>query len=221
MKIPFLNQIILFRGISPKEIEDIIPKLKLHTMQYQAGDVIYRTGDKIKEIGIVVSGKLQIETTDLWDGHTILDRIQPKMMFGSTYAFIPEEAIMVDIKASEDSVVVFFEAKNLFHVADHYPLLLLNLFQLTAQVNLDLSRRIYHTSHKTIRGRLRAYLSYEAKRHNSPTFHIPFDRQQLADYLNVDRSALSNELSKMQKEGLLSVHKNHFTFMLEDIEQEQ
>ena len=87
------------------------------------------------------------------------------------------------------------------------------LTRASAQKNLNLSRKIFHTSPKTIRGRLLSYLSYQSMRSGSSTFTIPFNRQQLADYLNVDRSALSNELSKMQRDGLIQVERNHFTLL--------
>ena len=96
--------------------------------------------------------------------------------------------------------------------ASTHPALIQNLLTLTAQKNLNLSRRIFHTSAKTIRARLQSSLSIEATRHHSNDFYLPFNRQQLADYLSVDRSALSNELSKMQKEGYLRIHKNHVIF---------
>ena len=92
----------------------------------------------------------------------------------------------------------------------HHGTLLRNLLTITARKNLALSRRIFYTSSKTIRGRLLSYLSDQAVLQNSPSFSIPFDRQQLADYLGVDRSALSNELGKMRRDGLLSARKSHF-----------
>ena len=95
----------------------------------------------------------------------------------------------------------------------HHNTLIRNLLALSAQKNLNLSRKIFHTSPKTIRGRLLSYLSYQSKRSGSSSFTIPFSRQQLADYLNVDRSALSNELSKMQRDGLIQVERNRFVLL--------
>ena len=99
----------------------------------------------------------------------------------------------------------------------HHNKIIHNLLSISARKNLNLSRRIFHTSSKSIRGRLLSYLSYQAMKNGSREFDIPFSRQQLADYLSVDRSALSNELSKMQKEGLLSVNRSHFV-LLENLE---
>ena len=93
--------------------------------------------------------------------------------------------------------------------------LIQNLLAISAQKNLNLSRRIFHTAPKSIRGRLLSYLSYQAARQGSLQFTIPFNRQQLADYLSVDRSAMSNELSKMQREGLLTVNRNYFVLKVE------
>lgn len=214
MKIPFLSQLPLFKGISPKELEILLPKLKIHTREYQKGEIIYHAGDKTNKMGILVNGKIQLETTDLWGTHYILQELQPKSMFAYYYMYLNDESIMVDMVSTENSVVVFLDADTILKISATNPIVIQNLFKICAQQNLDLSRKIYHTSYKTIRGRLRAYLSYEAKRQNDTTITIPFDRQSLADYLNVDRSALSNELSKMQKEGLLEVQKNHFTFNL-------
>ena len=97
-------------------------------------------------------------------------------------------------------------------VVDAVDLSLIHI-SLSAQKNLNLSRKIFHTSPKTIRGRLLSYLSYQSMRSGSSSFTIPFNRQQLADYLNVDRSALSNELSKMQRDGLIQVERNRFVLL--------
>ncbi len=120
--------------------------------------------------------------------------------------------MLVTVSASEDSEVYFLDAHAMIKAASTHPALIQNLLTLTAQKNLNLSRRIFHTSAKTIRARLQSYLSFEATRQHSNDFYLPFNRQQLADYLSVDRSALSNELSKMQKEGYLRIHKNHVIF---------
>lgn len=122
---------------------------------------------------------------------------------------------MVDVVAAEESQVLFLNVERVLqvcpHTCAHHSKLIRNLLLLSAQKNLNLSRKIFHTASKTIRGRLLSYLSYQARRSGSPSFTVPFNRQQLADYLNVERSALSNELSKMQRDGLLLVERNRFT----------
>lgn len=212
MKVSFLLKTALFQGIAPQELETLLPRLRMHKEQFSKGAIIYHAGERIRELGIVVSGRIQIETYDLWGNRSVLDSIGPKTIFAETYACLPDEVMLVTVSASEDSEVYFLDAHAMIKAASTHPALIQNLLTLTAQKNLNLSRRIFHTSAKTIRARLQSYLSFEATRQHSNDFYLPFNRQQLADYLSVDRSALSNELSKMQKEGYLRIHKNHVIF---------
>ncbi|MCR5607032.1 MAG: helix-turn-helix domain-containing protein, partial [Treponema sp.] len=122
---------------------------------------------------------------------------------------LSNEPLMVDVVAVEESTVLFINMKKLIS-SKYKSHIVMNLLKVSAKKNLNLSRRIFHTSSKNIRGRILSYLSYQSLINNSKEFEIPFNRQQLADYLNVDRSALSAELSKMQKDGFLDFHKNHF-----------
>ena len=125
--------------------------------------------------------------------------------------------MMVSVVASEKTEVLFLNVSRILQVCNnncsHHNKIIHNLLAVSARKNLNLSRRIFHTSAKSIRGRLLSYLSYQAMKNGSHEFDIPFSRQQLADYLSVDRSALSNELSKMQKEGLLQANRSHFLLL--------
>ena len=154
---------------------------------------------------------------------SILDTASAGQVFAETYACVPSEPMMVSVVASEKTEVLFLNIGRILQVCtnncSHHNKIIHNLLSVSARKNLNLSRRIFHTSAKSIRGRLLSYLSYQAMKNGSREFDIPFSRQQLADYLSVDRSALSNELSKMQKDGLLKVSRNHFT-LLETIEDE-
>lgn len=120
-------------------------------------------------------------------------------------------------QGTTETEVLFLNAARLLQTCPnscvHHNRLIKNLLQISAQKNLTLSRRMLHTSSKFIRGRLLSYFSQERLRHGSLQFTIPFNRQQLADYLGVDRSALSNELSKMRRDGILIYEKNTFTDM--------
>ncbi|WP_367186338.1 Crp/Fnr family transcriptional regulator [Oscillibacter sp.] len=160
---------------------------------------------------------MSIENNDLWGNRSVLDRVGPGQVFAETYACVPGEALMVSVVAAETAQVLFLDAAQLLlpcqSACSHHARLIANLLSISAQKNLNLSRRIFHTSSKSIRGRLLSYLSYQALRQGSRDFTIPFDRQALADYLSVDRSALSAELGKMQREGLLRVRKNHFVLL--------
>ena len=195
--IDFLMTTPLWKGLKEEEIEAILPCLRSEEKFIKKGEFVYRMGDPISSLGVLLQGKLSIEHDDLWGNKTILSMITPGNIFAETYACIPGEPLMVNIVACERS-------------CPHHNKLIRNLLAILAQKNLHLSRRSFHTAAKTIRARLLSYLSYEASRQGSLSFDIPFNRQQLADYLNLDRSALSNELSKMQKEQIIICHRNHF-----------
>ena len=215
MKGTLLANTALFRGTSSLEAEAMLNCLGAMERGYAKGEQIYHSGDYVTDLGMVLSGSILIQTDDLWGNTTVLDKIGPGQIFAETYACVPGEPLMVDVVAAEESQVLFLNVERVLQVcpatcAPHSKLVR-NLLLLSAQKKLNLSRKIFHTASKTIRGRLLSYLSYQARRSGSPSFTVPFNRQQLADYLNVERSALSNELSKMQRDGLLVVERNRFT----------
>lgn len=209
-----LSKTMLFRGIEVEEIPAVLDSLGFEQKKFTKGEIIFRAGDIPASFGIVLSGSVIIENTDFWGNTSVLDKIKAGQTFGATYAFAEGKALMVNVVATEEAEVLFLHVKRLLGVQPqpclHYNTLMKNLLSVFAQKNLHLSRRIFHTSSKSIRGRLMSYLSHQAASCRNWSFSIPFDRQQLADYLSVDRSALSHELGKMQKEGLLKTSKNHF-----------
>ena len=214
MDYEFLSNTLLFKGISPDEICSALECLSAEQKSFQKGSIIHSAGSIVQTVGMVLSGSVCIENNDIWGNKSILDNIPAGFVFAETYACIPNEPIMVDVVAAENTEVLFLNLNRMFtlcsNTCNKHSLLLKNLLIVSSQKNISLSRRIFHTSSKSIRGRLLSYLSFQAAHEQSIDFVIPFNRQQLADYLNVDRSALSNELSKMQAEGLLIVNKSHF-----------
>lgn len=222
MNIDFLAATQLFKGITKEEIVRILPCLLSEEKSYQKGEFIYRKGDHIHSLGILLSGKVSIENDDLWGNKTILSLLTPGNIFAEDYACIPGEQLMVNIVAIEKAQVLYLDMVHLLspchNSCDYHNKLIRNLLTISAQKNLSLSRRSFHTAPKTIRARLLSYLSYEAARQGSWEFNIPFNRQQLADYLNLDRSALSNELSKMTRDGILTTRQNHFVLSRDKIE---
>lgn len=204
----------LFQGTAEEEAAAMLRCLGSRIQVYDKGETIYHTGAMVESMGLVLSGAVIIESSDLWGNNSILGYVEPGEIFAETYACIPKEPLMVDVVASEKSEILFLNAARLFTTCstacDYHNRLIQNLVRVFAEKNLNLSRRILHTSSKSIRGRLLSYLSEQAKKHGSHRFSIPYNRQQLADYLSVDRSALSNELSKMQRDGLLSYKRNSF-----------
>lgn len=214
MDLTQLTQCPLFQGMTPAEVEQAVALLNPRTRVYQRGETIFHAQQTTPSLGVVLSGGVHIEHHDAWGSKNIFAYVAPGEIFGETYACLPNQPLLVSAVAAEASSILFLQVSQLLtpsappHPAQNR--LLAQLLRLFAQKNLGLSRRILHTSPKTIRGRLLSYLSEQAIVHGGPRFTIPFNRQELADFLSVDRSALSNELSKMRQEGLLDYYRSSF-----------
>ncbi|MCR4674328.1 MAG: Crp/Fnr family transcriptional regulator [Lachnospiraceae bacterium] len=210
----FLSETNLFKGISPEAITAMLPCLDARTKSYKKEDCIFLAGDQIHEIGLVLSGSVNIVADFYWGTSHIFGHFEKGEIFAENYAAIPNKELPVSVIAAKDCEVLFLDMQKMMttcqKVCASHQSLSKNLLMISAKKNLNLSSRMMHTASKSIRGRLLSYLSEQAINHGSNKFQIPFNRQQLADYLAVDRSAMSNELSKMQKEGLIQFHKNEF-----------
>lgn len=206
----------IFSGISDPEWEAMLACNCMRREHFEKGKTIFHTGEKIYVIGIVLSGMVNIEHIDYWGNKSLLNHISKGQLFGESYA-LRGETVMVNAVTAEPSEILFLDLELITHARfsgqSFHDKLLRNLLAISLQKNIMLANRIFCTTPKTIRGRLLIYLSEESAKAGSATFQIPFNRQELADYLNLDRSALSKELGKMQKEGLLAFHKNHFTIL--------
>ncbi len=215
----FLSNTPLFHGIKENEISHVLSCLGARERTYRKNETIFRAGDTVHEIGLVESGSVNIIVNFYWGSSNIFGHIEKGMIFAENYAAIPGKELICDVVAAEDSEILFLDLTKLLttcqHGCNYHQRLIHNLLRISAQKSLDLSSRMMHTAPKSIRDRLLSYLSEQAMINGSTRFTIPFDRQQLADYLGVDRSAMSNELSKMQKDGLISFRKN--VFILNDI----
>ena len=209
-----ISKTVLFQGTRPEDAEAMLKCLAAREKQFQKDETIYYVGDRVSELGLVLSGSVLIENDDLWGNRSILDRIGSGQIFAETYACVPGEKLLVTVTAAEKTEVLFLNVGKILRVCTNacsfHARLIRNLLTLSARKNLNLSRRIFHTSAKSIRGRLLSYLSWQAVKHGSREFDIPFNRQQLADYLGVYRSAMSAELGKMKREGLIQVDRSHF-----------
>lgn len=209
----FISQTALFRGCSEEDILNMSKHLDFRTDSYKKGDVIFAAGSIVTEIGLILLGSVRVEHTDLWGNKSILGITPAGGVFAESYACIPNEPMMVDAVANESCDILFISVPRLFtpySACGSQNRVIQNLVMISAGKNLQLSKRSLHTSPKTIRGRLFSYFSQEVSAQGSSKIVIPFDRQQLADYLNLDRSALSKELGKMKNDGLIEYNRNTF-----------
>lgn len=209
-----LSKIPIFQGIEEPEIASLLQCLQATERTYQKGETILSEGTVTENMGIVLSGMALISCGDIWGNTSVLGHVTPGSVFAEVYACIPEEPLLITVSAAEDTTVLFMNVGRILSTCTNacpfHTRLARNLLTVCAHKSLQLSQRILHTSSKSIRGRLMSYFSQCAKQAGNSTFQIPYNRQQLADYLGVDRSAMCHELSKMQKEGLISYEKNRF-----------
>ncbi|MBQ1682301.1 MAG: Crp/Fnr family transcriptional regulator [Agathobacter sp.] len=200
-----IQKSILFRDMNEREIHDALGQMSATVKNFQKNEPILLAGSYTNHMYLILSGSVTIESNDLWGNRSILSHLGAGAYFAETYALLEHEPLQVDARANEDSRIMLFSVNGL-----RDPKVLANILLISLQKNLHLSERSFHTSPKTIRGRVMAYLNSVSLRSGQKEFDIPFDRQQLADYLNVERTALSKELGKMQREGLITVRMNHF-----------
>ena len=205
----------LFRGMAEQEIEAAFQLFHAHETAFQKDEFILLSGTTTREMGLILSGSVTIESDDLWGNRTILNLAEAGDFFAETYAMLGDEPLMINVRANEDCRILFLRIgeKPKGALAQWHMKFVQNLLLISSRKNLLLSGRSFHTSPKTIRGRIMAYLDTMVLRKHSREFDIPFDRQQMADYLNVERTALSKELGKMKKDGLIDYHYAHFIIL--------
>ena len=212
----------LFWGFSEGDWQEAQNALPPRPRKFSKGAVVFRRGSQVASLGLVASGAVHIESVDPWGNRSLLSRVGPGQVFAETYA-LTGRPLLVDAVAAQDSQVLLLPLKSLLPPPGGgrpwQEKVEKNLLRLFAEKNLALSNRIFFTAPKTLRGRVAAYLSAQRLEQGADTFQIPFNRQQLADYLGVDRSALSKELGRMRTQGLLDFHKNRFT--LHSLSQEE
>lgn len=212
--IDILKETKLFAGVGEEDISAMLACLGAKLSVYRKGETVLRQGEILDDIPVLVKGKLLIQKDDYWGNRSILGNIDSGEMFGEAYAAPGSGPLLNDVVAVEDSAVLFFDVNRIMTTCSSacrfHTLVVQNLIFALSEKNRKLVQKLGHMSKRTTREKLISYLSEEAKKHNSSRFEIPFNRQQLADFLSVDRSAMSNELGKMRNEGLIAFHKNHF-----------
>jgi len=215
--ISVLKRTQLFAGVGDEEIASMLSCLGARLYTYKKGEYVFRQGEHLNDIIVLVNGNLHIQKDDYWGNRSILSQIAVGDMFGEAYVAPESGALLNDVVAVEDSEVIFFDVRRIITTCSSacrfHAMVVQNMFFAISEKNRKLVQKLGHMSKRSTREKLISYLSEEAKRYNSASFTIPFNRQQLADFLSVDRSAMSNELCKMRDEGLLEFEKNQFRLL--------
>jgi CRP-like cAMP-binding protein len=212
-----LQRCPLFSGINSDETEKLLTCLSAVQKKYEKGSPIFLTGEKLNSVGIVLSGCIHIVQDDFWGNRTIAARFEPVELFGEAISNSETKKLPISIMAAEKSEILWINYKKiittcssacLFHTA-----LIKNIIQDLAQKNIMLMQKLECITRRTTREKLLFYLSLQAGKGIGNTIEIPFKRQELADYLSIDRSAMSSELGKLRDEGILRFNKNKFELL--------
>lgn len=207
MEISALTGVPLFRGLNEPELKSALDELGATTRRFTAGSVLLSVGERPKWLGILLSGRAEIGQEDFWGNRNLMAVLEPGELFAESFACTGTPA-GVSVTAREECEVLILNVSRLLSSGQRT--IIANLVAALAGKNLRFHAKLTHMGQRTTREKLRSYLSAEARRQGSAEFDIPFDRQELADYLAVERSALSAELGRMRREGVLETRRSHF-----------
>ena len=207
----------LFEGIAKGDLPGMLRCLDARAAAYEAGETVFLAGDAVRGVGIVCSGEVQVLREDIFGNRTIQAQLTQGEIFGETLACARVEVLPVSVVATTPSEILIIDYRRIVTTCTSscafHKFLIENMLGILAGKNLMLNRKIEVLSARTTRAKLTAYLSSQAQRTGSARFRIPFDRQELADYLAVDRSAMSTEMGRMRDEGLLRFKRNEFELL--------
>ena len=209
-----LSRCPLFQEIDARNLQDMLACLNAKRVTKAKNQAVFREGDPANCVGVVISGALQIEKIDFYGNRSIVDRIAPSQIFGESFAFSNVETMPVNCIAVEDSEILLLECRRITETCCNacafHSRMILNLLRVVAEKNLLFNQKIAILTRRTTREKLMTYLLDQAKRCGSASFTIPYDRQGLADFLGVERSALSAEISRLRAEGILESNRSRF-----------
>lgn len=204
----------LFEGVDEKDLEALLKCISSTFKDFSKGEYIF-DGDGVADVGLILTGSAHIVKNDFWGNSSILSNLEPGDIFGESYAYANYFADGISVIAVENSSIMFFDINNISifcqKSCEFHNKLIKNMLSILALKNIMFTKKIDHMSKKTIREKILSYLSAESIKSGSDSFQIAYNRQELADFLSVDRSALSNELGKLRDDGVLTFHKNKFT----------
>lgn len=212
--LPLIGRSPLFDRIDAADLEPMLQCLGARRRSFPKGAYVFRVGDRTASMGMVLEGSVRLEKEDYWGNRSILASFGPGQSFAEVYACEPDLVLDINVVAAEDAAVLLLDVGRITSMCPSscafHTRLIRNLLGIIAKRTHALTRKIEHTAKRTTRAKLLSYLSHQAERAGSNRFAIPFDRQELADYLSVDRSAMCAELSRMKKDGIIDYNRNRF-----------
>jgi len=210
-----VKKCVLFKDITESDLHSLLSCLGGKTQPFKKGEFLLRAEDKPVALGVVLSGVVHIITEDFWGNRSLLGEATEGDTFAEAFVCAGIIILPVSVLAAEDTEILWLDYSRIItsctSACSFHAMLIENMLKILAQKNIAMLKKLEHVTQRTTREKLLSYLSEQAKLAGGDNFDIPFDRQQLADYLAVERSAMSAELSKMRDDELLEFRKNHFT----------
>lgn len=207
----------VFYGMSDEELKGLLECFNARVRKYEKEEMVIRQGDMISNIYLILDGEVNIEKDSYWGRRIIISKLCRNDNLALSFVGSKDVQSSVDAITTKETLLLVLSYEKCTSMCQNactrHKVLINNLFQILSKENIELIQKIENVSQKTIRDKLLTYLSNEAQKRHSNSFDIHFNRQDLADYLNVDRSAMSFELSKLQKEGFIQYNKNHFELL--------
>lgn len=212
-----LEKCALFKGVEREELISILGCLEGKAEKYGSGEPVFLQGDRVRGFGIVLDGAVQIVRDDYYGNRSIITTAFPSQIFAETFAFAGVASAPLSAWASEDSRVMIINAEKIIspcgRACAFHRRIISNLITVMATKNLEMNKKLEIISRRTTRDKLMTYLLLTSQEKGSGSFTIPFSRQELADYLEVDRSGLSSEIGKLKREGIIDCRRSSFTIM--------
>ncbi len=212
-----LAQCPLFDGMQTADLQALLDCLGARKKKFAKNTFIFMSEDRVQSVGVVLSGAVHIIKEDFWGNRAILAHIGPGELFAESFSCVEIERLPVSVIAAEAAEVLLIDYRRIITTCSSacvfHAELIRNMLRILAQRNVQLTRKIEHLTRRTTREKLLSYLSEQALLAGGGVFAIPFNRQELADYLSVDRSALSAELGRMRDKGILRFTRNHFELL--------
>ncbi len=207
----------LFFGISDDDIVKMLSCMGARVKPFEKRLTVMNEGEPANDIGIVLSGSVQQIRIDYYGNRSIISRSKEFDMFAEEFSCAGLSAIPVSFIAEKDTEVMMIDCNHIMHTCSNncgfHQQLIYNLMKNLAAKSIDFHHRLEVTSQRTTREKLLSYLELKSKELGRQSFDIPYDRQELADYLEVDRSGLSAEIGKLRREGVIECKKNHFELL--------
>lgn len=212
-----LSKVELFDGIEETDYEAILSCLSAKAVRYEKNQTVFLKGDNVIQVGIILSGQVQVIKEDYYGNRSIMAKLDQGALFGETFICADIKKLPVSVFTTAESNILFIDYHRLIHTCTNtcafHSRLIYNMLGIVARKNIMLNQKIEFMTKRTTREKLLAYLAAEAQKAGSGSFTIPYNREGLADYLSVDRSAMSAELGRMRDDGLIRFQKNNFTLL--------